>query len=545
MKTSWATPLVILVVALIAAALATRSPAPVPADAPAAAFSAGRAMVDVRAIAVQPHPMGSAESARVRGYLIRRMSDLGLSPQPRPFDSAWGPGRNLLGVLPGRDRAAPAVLLMAHTDSVPTGPGAADDAVGVAAVLESVRALKSDARQRDVMVLLTDGEEQGLLGAKAFFASDPARTHVGLIINLEARGNRGRAVMFETHRNAGPLIAALTRGKALAAASSLMPDLYRRLPNDTDLTEALTRGYQGLNFAFFSGLDAYHRPGDTPQALDPGSLQHIGEQTLRATRFLTLADTAATDPAPLPPQGQDDAYADILGGPVVGQPAWAGWALLLLAAASVTAYVLNTHRSGRASGPGIAGGALAFVILIAMIAVALTGLGVLRAALAGGHITPLLRHVLGARSGAGLLMVGLALIWAAAAGTWLRPDSLAFGALTVLAVGALALQLLAPLDAFALTWPFVLVGLALVLGGPNRPWVGALIVVAALSEILYWNRLMFDLAGQANPAMLTPFAALAVAGLLPVTPRAGARAAVTGLGAAVVGVGLSLLALRP
>ena len=71
----------------------------------------------------------------------------------------------------------------------------------MAAALETVRALKaSGPGKRDVMVLLTDGEEPGLYGAKAFFTSDPARTHVGVVINLEARGNRGRAVMFETHR---------------------------------------------------------------------------------------------------------------------------------------------------------------------------------------------------------------------------------------------------------------------------------------------------------------------------------------------------------
>src|SRR6185312_11965728 len=262
----WTTPLVLLLLGLVAALLATREPGPAPADAAPQVFSAGRALADVRAIAQRPHPIGSAESLRVQAYLLKRMADLGLAPQTHPFASPKGEGRNLLGVLPGHDRQAPAVLLMAHHDSVPSGPGAADDGAGVSAVLETVRALQTVSRQRDVMVLLTDGEEAGLLGAKAFFGSDPARLHVGLAINLEARGNRGRAVMFETHRNAAPLIRALVDSDSLAAASSLMPDLYRRLPNDTDLTEAIRHGYAGLNFAFFAGLDAYHRPSDTPGA---------------------------------------------------------------------------------------------------------------------------------------------------------------------------------------------------------------------------------------------------------------------------------------
>jgi hypothetical protein len=285
----WTTPLVLLLLGLATAFLAMRPPAPTPADAAPSLFSAGRAMADVRTIAQRPHPIGSADSLRVQGYLLNRMAQLGLQPQARPFASDHGEGRNLLGVLPGRDRQAPAILLMAHSDSVPTGPGAADDGAGVAAVLETVRALATAPRQRDVMVLLTDGEEPGTFGAKAFFTGDPARGHVGVVINLEARGNRGRAVMFETNRNAAPLIHVLIDADALAAASSLMPDLYRRLPNDTDLTEALDHGYAGLNFAFFAGLDAYHRPTDTPAALDLGSLQHLGEQVLRASSTLAAA----------------------------------------------------------------------------------------------------------------------------------------------------------------------------------------------------------------------------------------------------------------
>ena len=546
MPRAWQRLLLTLVLAMAVATFAARAPDPLPADAPDKAFSAGRAMPDVEAVAVRPHPMGSAESQRVQAYLLGRMSALGLDPQARTFDSAKGPGRNLLGVLPGRDRAAPAVLLMAHTDSVPAGPGAADDAVGVAAVLEAVRALKAAPRQRDVMVLLTDGEEQGLLGAKAFFAADPARAHVGLAINLEARGNRGRAVMFETHAGAGPLISALIHARALTAASSLMPDLYRRLPNDTDLTEALNRGYQGLNFAFFAGLDAYHRPGDTVQALDPGSLQHIGEQALRAAQAMTEGDPAARGPAaPLPPRGPDKAYADVLGGPVLRLSAAEDWGLLILAAAGLAAYFVGARRAGRTSVAGAAGGALAFVVLIGLIAAVLSGLGALRGLLAGGHSAPLLRHALGARSGAGLLMLGLALIWVAAAGRWLKPESLVFGGLKVLGLAAVALQVLAPLDAFVFTWPFVLLGLALALGGPTRTWLGALIAAAALSQILYWNRLMFDLVGQLDPAALTPFAALALAALLPTAPKAGPRTAATGLAAAVFGLGLSLFALRP
>jgi hypothetical protein len=534
----WAAAFLLLALATTLAALALRPPTARQVEAPPAAFSAGRALADVRAIAQGPHPMGSPAQARVQAYLLARMTSLGLSPQAQPFVSAKGPGVNLLGVLPGRDRTAPVLLLMAHTDSVPAGPGAADDGAGVAAVLETVRALRAQPRQRDVMVLLTDGEELGTLGAHAFFASDPARAQVGIVINLEARGDRGRAVMFETHAGAGPLVALLTRAGALSGASSLMPDLYRRLPNGTDLTEAIAAGRQGLNFAFFSGFDAYHSALDTAARLDPGTLQDIGDKVLKAAMVLASA------PA-LPVRAPDQTYADILGGPILVYPAWAGWVLIVLAAGGVSVHALRLAQSRRLSLWGVAAGAGAFLLLLVVIAAALYGLGRLRIDLAAHHLAPLLRHGLAALTGAGLLAAGAALVWTTLAARWLSPESLTLGAAKIVGLGAVLLQILAPLDAFILAWPFALIGLALALGGPRRPWASWAILLAATAQVFYWARLYFDLIGQVTPAALTPFAALAIAVLLPVVPKLDRRAGWAGAGLAVAGAALSLAALAP
>src|SRR6478672_3624472 len=80
--------LIALAGALIAAALIAwttqQPPKPLPASAPATAFSAERAMADIRAFAARPHPVGSEANHAVRDYLFRRMTALGLSPQVRP-----------------------------------------------------------------------------------------------------------------------------------------------------------------------------------------------------------------------------------------------------------------------------------------------------------------------------------------------------------------------------------------------------------------------------------------------------------------------------
>ncbi|MFX4531870.1 M28 family peptidase, partial [Acinetobacter baumannii] len=86
-----------------------------------------------------------------------------------------------------------------HHDSVYGSPGAADDSAGVAAILETARALGARGTPlRDLIVVLTDGEDSGLCGAQRFFAADPARGRIGALINLEARGGGGRATLFQT-----------------------------------------------------------------------------------------------------------------------------------------------------------------------------------------------------------------------------------------------------------------------------------------------------------------------------------------------------------
>uniref|UniRef100_UPI0025CBEB97 M28 family peptidase n=1 Tax=uncultured Caulobacter sp. TaxID=158749 RepID=UPI0025CBEB97 len=143
-----------LVLGLALGAWSQRPPAPVAANASATAFSADRAMTDVAAMAQKPHPTGSAEIAKVRDHLLARINgmDLEVSVRPgegfRPYSNdgrALGAAavQNLVGVLPGKDRELPAILVMSHYDSVHNSPGAADDATGTAAALEIARALKA------------------------------------------------------------------------------------------------------------------------------------------------------------------------------------------------------------------------------------------------------------------------------------------------------------------------------------------------------------------------------------------------------------------
>ena len=196
-----------LIAATLIAWLGERPPAdPAGAMAPALlAFSTSAAFTDVQAIARAPHPIGAPANAAVRDHLLRRMTALGLSPRVRSSEAAPA-AQSLIGRLPGRDPNLPAVAVMAHYDSVPAGPGASDDGAGVAAALEVARALQAGGvTRRDLLVILTDGEEAGLIGAKDVFAHDPVARRIGFLVNLEARGSGGRARMFQTGPDNGDL----------------------------------------------------------------------------------------------------------------------------------------------------------------------------------------------------------------------------------------------------------------------------------------------------------------------------------------------------
>ena len=331
-----------LAAALLIAFLASQPPAVLSASAPPKVFSAERAMADVRAISRAPRPTGSAENERVRTYLASRMRHLGMAvaEQPGPLTEksaeklrergnlAVAPTTavNLIGLLPGRDRAQPAILLMAHYDSVPASPGAPDDAAGVAAALEIVRAVKARGLpERDVAVLLTDAEEVGLVGAELFFADHPLARRTGAVLNMESRGGGGRAAMFETGRRNGEMMALYRRSVDRPTSNSLAVLIYELMPNRTDFTVSKEKGIAGFNFAFIGDGRLYHSPMATADALDQRTLQDLGAQALGVAGALAFAPS-------LPAEAPDAVFGDVLGLFVIAYPPGLGWVLLALSA---------------------------------------------------------------------------------------------------------------------------------------------------------------------------------------------------------------------
>src|SRR5438270_557600 len=270
-------------------------PRAVPEGAPASEFSSARALRHVRAIAQKPHPTGSEEIERVRRYILGELAALGVVAEvqavevvPRQASAGWpvlaARVQNIVARVPGT-AGGRALMLAAHYDSVPTGPGASDDGAGVATLLETLRALKSGPPlKNDLILVFTDAEELGLVGARGFADEHPWMRDVGLVLNFEARGAGGPSLMFETSEGNGTLIRGLAAAAPHAVANSLMYAVYKRLPNDTDMTVFKRASAAGLNFAYADRITSYHTALDSADELDERSLQHHGSYALALAR---------------------------------------------------------------------------------------------------------------------------------------------------------------------------------------------------------------------------------------------------------------------
>ncbi|MEU3554836.1 M20/M25/M40 family metallo-hydrolase [Streptomyces fragilis] len=520
--------LAVVLAALLPVFHLERTPAPAPADASATAFSATRAQEHVERIASAPRPVGSAAHARVRDNLLRELRELGLKPVVHRgvgFDTTSGaamaaPVENIEATLPGADPTG-RVLLVAHYDSVETGPGATDDGHGVASLLEIARALRAGpAPRNDVTLLLTDGEELGMIGAHAYTDAgrlgDADRT---VVLNLEGRGSAGRVVMFETGAHSAGLVPALT--DRVPVTTSLAYEVYRLLPNNTDFSVFREAGATGMNFATVDGSANYDNPTDDLAHASEASLQDMGDTALAATRRLGAADIPAIRKA-------DAATYFTLGGTLVRYPAGLVLPLAAGALAACAAATLFAARRRRVRVRAVLTGAATVPVpLLAAAAVGWAGwhlLGLLRPDLTGFSFGDSYRSELTA--------TGLAALTAAAVWTWAAVVRRRRGALELGAAVTLWLTLLTLLTAvflpgasYLFLWPALTGAAGLALGArlpEESPWRGpcsALAAVPAAALLAPVALLLFRTVGLA--LVLVPLVLLALLALTAVAPFTG------------------------
>lgn len=352
----------------------SRLPAPAPADAPAASFSAARAFIHAAVLAQKPHPIATAANTEVRNYIMDQLRALGLEPQvqiataQRTTISRSHTAQATLAVVnnivvrkPGSapDRASrPALLLAVHYDSAPDSLGASDSGAPVGAVLETLRALRFlPPLENDLIVLFSDGDRPGALGARAFAEQHPWVPGIGLALQFESGGTRGPQMLYDTHGGNGAAIGGWAHAVPLPLGSSLMHEV------DTlkDAGPLKQVGQAGLVFSNIEGAPDYLGSLDTPDRLDRASLQHMGDTMLGMVRHFGARPLAGI-------ARDDHVYFEL---PVIGLMHYPGswiWPLTrLVCLLTVGVYCLARQRSN-IDGRDVARAALSFVLIAGLMA---------------------------------------------------------------------------------------------------------------------------------------------------------------------------------
>ena len=304
---------VILLLAVVASAFLAYGlwtlPKPQPADYEG--FSSARVVEDIKVISQKHHSVAHPqEREEVRNYLVERLQGLGADTvMLMRYDSLKGPqnkhveytfdATNIVAefapVAAASGSASASVadptwlMLVAHYDSRYSQPmprdtvwsyGAADDGYGLGVILESVSlALKNrqDWKQ-GVKVLFTDAEEVGMMGMKAAWENDRALfDNVGLVLNVEARGSKGPALLFEAcpgNDKVQDLYASVAK---YPYTYSLTTVVYGFMPTFTDFS-IIKDSVPGLNFSTIADINHYHTDKDNITTINEKSIQHYGAQ---------------------------------------------------------------------------------------------------------------------------------------------------------------------------------------------------------------------------------------------------------------------------
>ena len=292
---------------------------PSPKAADYEGFSSARVVEDIAVISKEHHSVAHPEErAKVREYLVERLQGLGADTvKIYGYDSLVGPKNrhvvytfdadNILAEFAPENASDSTAYLMfvAHYDSRYSQPmpkqdtvwsyGAADDGYGVGVTLETVSHLlkqRADWKQ-GVKVLFTDAEEVGMYGMTAQWENNrEVFDNVGLMINIEARGPMGPALLFETCPGSEKIMDLYADAAKYHYTYSLTTVVYTFMPNFTDFT--IVKDYiPGMNFSTITDVNHYHTDKDNFSNISQKSIQHYGEQILPIAQEYVMNDKYA------------------------------------------------------------------------------------------------------------------------------------------------------------------------------------------------------------------------------------------------------------
>ncbi|NXF48598.1 ERMP1 metallopeptidase, partial [Oceanites oceanicus] len=257
------------------------------------------------------------------------------------FTSYYANITNVVVKLEPQNGAQHAVLSNCHFDSVPNTPGASDDAVSCAVMLEILNTLSksSEPLQHAVIFLFNGAEENILQASHGFITQHEWAKSIRAFINLEAAGVGGKELVFQT----GPENPWLVQAYVVAAkhpfASVVAQEIFQSgiIPADTDFRIYRDFGnVPGIDLAFIENGYIYHTEYDTSDRILTDSIQRAGDNILAVLKYLATSDKLAKS---FEYRHGNVVFFDVLGLFVLAYPARVGTIMNYITAAIAFLYL--------------------------------------------------------------------------------------------------------------------------------------------------------------------------------------------------------------
>uniref|UniRef100_A0A3P9HE06 Endoplasmic reticulum metallopeptidase 1 n=1 Tax=Oryzias latipes TaxID=8090 RepID=A0A3P9HE06_ORYLA len=339
-------------------------------------FNAARARQHLEQItSVGPRPVGSQENEVLTvAYLLEQIESIRAKTAAGPhqltvdvqhptgsfsidflggFTSFYDHVTNIAVRLEPKGGSQHLMLANCHFDTVANSPGASDDAVSCAVMLEVLHSLanQSTAFQHGVIFLFNGAEENILQASHGFITQHPWAKNVRAFINLEAAGVGGKEVVFQTGPENPWLVQAYVHAAKHPFASVVGQEVFQSgiIPSDTDFRIYRDFGnIPGIDLAFIENGFIYHTKYDTADRILSGSIQRAGDNILAVLKYLLMSEKLADSSEY---RHGNMVFFDVLGVVVVAYPARVGTILNYVVAAATFLYLAK-----KASLPGNGGG---------------------------------------------------------------------------------------------------------------------------------------------------------------------------------------------
>jgi len=278
-----------------------------------------RMLANIERFSAEPHPSGSVEMEKVRGYILAEMEDMGCVPiveeKAYPVDeiadmiiAAYGVDRlddtfiayikalpvdeggnvNIKNILvklesPGADSV---MLFLSHYDSANNeSPGASDAMQAVCAHLETIHSQANNANLKtDLYFLFTDAEEIGMLGARAFVEAHPELVErVSVVVDMDASG--GGPLLLSQVNPHFSFVRMMAQSGARPLVSSLVVTVGAKGTSNFEVFR--TTGYEGkgLGFSASSHNRNAHTMNDSYQNMDKATAWHFLHTSLSLANY--------------------------------------------------------------------------------------------------------------------------------------------------------------------------------------------------------------------------------------------------------------------